>query len=117
MARTKRFDPFALRSDIRSGKKKDYDDRQARKSGLTPVASGPNKGHMGSLNPKTGTVLKGRGHDTFWKTRATEEHLDSDIKYNKKRGRYQAVPRKKRMADTLKPKNATKKRLQQKDRK
>jgi len=92
MAKRPKFNPFATKG------KGDYDDETAKKRGMQ-VKKGQ---HGGSLDPKTGMVLKSRGHPSFFKTRATEEHLDSDIKF--KKGRYYSVPRKKRMADTLKPK-------------
>lgn len=98
----RRFDPMALRSDVKKGKKSDYDDATARRTGIK-VKKGE---HGFSLDPKTGMVLKGRGHKTFWKTQAGEEmqgEHGADVKY--KKGRYYAVPRKGPYRDRLKGTN------------
>jgi len=87
-----KFNPFAFKG------KGDYDDATAKATGIKV----PKGQHGFSLDPKSGKVLKSRGHPSFEKTRMTEEHLDSDLKF--KKGRYYAVPRKTKMADTLKPK-------------
>ena len=65
----------------------DYDYETARASGGKPD---PKTGHWGSLDPKTGMVLKGREHKT-WDLMAEEERRRGNI-IIKKNGRYYSVP-------------------------
>lgn len=81
MARTRVFNPLALRSNIKSRKESDYDYEGAKEVGMKPDKTK----HWGSLG-KDGKVLKGRGHKTFFKTQLTEELLGNKIKF--KKGRY-----------------------------
>jgi hypothetical protein len=56
---------------------KDYDYETAKKEGL-----GPDKtGHWPSRAPKSGKILKGRGHPTFSKTEVGEELAGYEIEY------------------------------------
>jgi len=52
-----------------------YDMRSALKSGMRRDETG----HMGSRNPKTGQLLKGRKHPTFHKTVAGEKAAGYEI--------------------------------------
>ena len=79
MAKKKRFDPMG----------KGYDIETAQKRGMKRDKTG----HMGSLDPKTGIVLKGRRHKTFSKTQVREELLGHELKFEK--GRYRSKKKKK----------------------
>jgi hypothetical protein len=88
MARTRVFNPFALRSDIKKGKASDYDYAGAKEVGMTPDKTG----HYGSLG-RGGKVLKGRGHESFTQTIAAEDNRGNKVIF--KKGRYRSVPKKK----------------------
>jgi len=59
-----------------------YDYKSAMAAGLKPDKTG----HWPSRNPKTGLILKGRGHPTFLKTVEGEEKAGYEI--YKKGNRY-----------------------------
>lgn len=77
MAKRRRFDPMG----------KGYDIETARKSGMTRDKTG----HMGSREPKSGVILKGRRHPTFGKTQIREELAGYDLKFEE--GRYKSQKR------------------------
>lgn len=89
MARTKPFNPLASKG------KGDYDDEGAKATGIKV----PKGQHGFSLDPRSGKVLKSRGHPSFRRTRQNEELRDADLKFEK--GRYYSKPRKKKLSDTL----------------
>jgi hypothetical protein len=89
MAKTKVFNPFSLRSDIKSGKASDYDYAGAKEAGMTRDKGG----HFGSIG-KGGKILKGRGHKSLPQTLAAEELRGSDVVY--KKGRYRTQPKKRK---------------------
>ena len=62
-----------------------YDYETAESAGMKRI-----DGHMGSLDPRTGMVLKGRKHPTWEKTAETEKELGNKI--IKRNGRYYSVP-------------------------
>jgi len=86
MAKKRPFNPFG----------KGYDIKTAKKAGMKRKASGKNKGHLGSLEPKSGMVLKGMRHKSATQMKAVEELLDNQIKYNPNKGRYYSSPKKRR---------------------
>jgi len=61
----------------------DYDYKAARRAGLKPDSTG----HWPSRDPKSGLLLKGRQHPTFWKTVEEEKVLGNEI-YKAQDGRY-----------------------------
>lgn len=71
---------------------KGYDYERAIKSGIKP--SGKDQ-HWQSRDPKTGQILKGRGHKSFEKTRQGEEDAGYEI-YKKSNGKYYSRPKKKK---------------------
>lgn len=64
-----------------------YDYEAAEASGGKP----DKRGHWGSLDPRTGMVLKGRKHST-WKLMEDEEIKRGFKITKKKNGRYYSVP-------------------------
>ena len=50
------------------------------------------RGHMGSLDPRTGMVLKGRLHESWNPMAQTEMSLGNTIEYDPDEGRYFSVP-------------------------
>ena len=64
-----------------------YDYDTARASGQKADKTG----HWGSLDPRTGMVLKGRKHKTWKKTVEAETKLGNTI--FKHKGRYYSIPR------------------------
>ena len=72
------FDPFG------SG----YDIETALEAGLDR----DEYGHMGSLDPRTGMVLKGRGHESWNPMVQTEMGLGSTVEYEPDKGRFFAKP-------------------------
>jgi hypothetical protein len=67
-----------------------YDYKTALASGMRP---NPSSQHWGSLDPSTGMVLKGIGHDTFMShTVPTEQELHNLIIKNILSGRYYSQP-------------------------
>lgn len=77
MPRGKKFDP--------DGPGYDYD--TAVSAGLVPDKTG----HWSSVDPRSGLILKGRGHKTWNKTVKAEGELGNEI--YKKEGRYFTRPR------------------------
>lgn len=69
-------------------KKYGYNYEAAQAAGLEPDETG----HMGSLDPNTGMVLKGRKHPSMIKTRKIEKILGN--KLVKKDGQLYSVPKK-----------------------
>ena len=65
----------------------DYDYEIAKASGGKPNE----RGHWGSLDPRTGMVLKGRKHPT-WKLMEEEETNRGFKIIKKENGRYYSVP-------------------------
>ena len=53
-----------------------YDYAGAKSGGIKPDETG----HWASRNPKTGQILKGRKHPTFFKTEAGEKEAGYEIK-------------------------------------
>lgn len=64
-----------------------YDYKTAREAGLKP---GKNK-HWPSRDPRTGLILKGRNHPTFWKTIKGEKEAGYFI-FRGPNGRYYSLP-------------------------
>jgi hypothetical protein len=60
-----------------------YDFKSAKRAGLKPDKTG----HWPSRDPKTGLLLKGRGHPTWHKTVEGEKKVGYEI-YKAKNGRY-----------------------------
>ncbi len=79
MAKSKRFGVKKPFDPEGSG----YDYHRARKAGIKRDATG----HYQSRDPKTGQILKGRGHATFHKTVKGEKEAGYEI-YKKSNGRY-----------------------------
>jgi hypothetical protein len=73
---TRRFDPEG------SG----YDYESARKAGIRPDKTG----HWPSREPRTGLILKGRKHPTFYKTVAADKKLGYMMQ-KKIDGRYYSI--------------------------
>lgn len=69
-------------------KKYGYNYKVAQAAGLEPDETG----HMGSLDPNTGMVLKARKHPSIIKTRKTEKILGN--KLVKRGGQLYSVPKK-----------------------
>jgi hypothetical protein len=65
----------------------DYDYEGAKAAGITPDETG----HWASRDPKSGLILKGRGHETFEKTMKGEEEAGFQIV--KKGERYYSFPK------------------------
>ena len=65
-----------------------YDMQTALAAGLERDAE---TGHMGSLDPRTGMVLKGRQHESWNPMAQTEMSLGNTIKYDPDKGRYFSV--------------------------
>ena len=61
-----------------------YDFKSAKKAGIKPDSTG----HWPSRDPKTGLILKGRGHPTFHKTIKGEKEAGYEIYKSKKNKRY-----------------------------
>lgn len=59
-----------------------YDYKTAREAGIVPDATG----HWGSRDPRTGMLLKGRRHPTYWMTEEAEKKGGYEI--YKQSGRY-----------------------------
>lgn len=59
-----------------------YDYATARAAGISPDETG----HWGSRDPRTGMLLKGRRHKTFWMTEEAEKKGGYEI--YKENGRY-----------------------------
>ena len=76
MGDKKKFDPEGL----------GYDYETARRAGLKP----DKRGHLGSLDPRTGMVLKGRMHKT-WKLMEDEEIRRGSKIIKKRNGRYYSI--------------------------
>ena len=70
-----------------------YDYASAKTAGVKPDEGG----HWPSRNPKTGMLLKGRGHKTWHKTIAGEEAAGYAIRRGDD-GRYYSFPKKTAMA-------------------
>ena len=60
-----------------------YDHASAKSAGIKPDLTG----HWQSRDPKTGLILKGKNHPTFYKTVAGEKKAGYEI-YKGKNGRY-----------------------------
>ena len=67
-----------------------YDFKSAKRAGLKPDKTG----HWPSRDPKTGLLLKGRGHPTWHKTVEGERKAGYEI-YKAKNGRYYSRKKKK----------------------
>ena len=66
-----------------------YDFKSAKKAGIKPDRTG----HWPSRNPKSGLLLKGRGHPTWHKTVKGENKAGYEI-YKAKNGRYYSKKKK-----------------------
>lgn len=66
-----------------------YDYKRAIKSGIKPNKK---DGHWQSRDPKTGQILKGRSHPTFYKTVEGEKRAGYEI-YRKENGKYYSRPK------------------------
>lgn len=66
----------------------DYDYDTAIESGDKPDETG----HWSSIDPRTGMILKGKNHETFYKTIEAEEKLGNRI-VKRADGRYYSVPK------------------------
>jgi hypothetical protein len=75
----------------------DYDMDSAVAAGLQPDETG----HWASRDPKTGLILKGKGHPTFELTVKGEEEAGHEIV--KKDGRYYSFPKKKSGVSLMNP--------------
>jgi len=73
-----KFDPESSRFDM--------------KTALESGAVRDKEGHMGSLDPRTGMVLKGRGHKTWDEMALAEIGLGNSIEFNEEMGRYYSIP-------------------------
>ena len=63
-----------------------YDYDTAKEAGLSPDETG----HWPSRDPRTGLILKGRGHETWDLTEKGE--MDAGYQIIKQNGRYMSVP-------------------------
>lgn len=82
MAKKTPFNPFAGRKDRNA-----YDMETAKASGQKPVMNSDDKKlHWGSLDPRTGMVLKSRGHPTWFMHEATGAAMGAKQVF--KKGRY-----------------------------
>lgn len=76
-------------AEAKAQKKYGYDYATAIASGLKPDSTG----HWASRDPKTGRILKGKKHPTFFLTKKAEKALG--YKIYKKNGELYSKPRKK----------------------
>ncbi len=85
-----------------------YDDITAADAGMTRNETG----HMGSLDPRTGMVLKGRQHETWSKMLEAEQGLGNMIE-QREDGRYYSIPKPKVAFDPESPYGKTEVALQE----
>ncbi len=76
-----------------------YDYESAKQAGISP----DDTGHWASRDPKTGLILKGRGHETFHKTIAGEKEAGYEMTKGKD-GRYYSKKRSKTLGKRKKKK-------------